>query len=209
MKKSILITLLLLLVGVTGANAQKTYDIYEIQVDGLGCPFCAYGLEKKFKEFKGIKKVAIEIETGDFSFKYPSDKALSMEEVEKQVEKAGYTPISSKITRANGDIETSGGTDMASLDMENMTTGSVFVAGKCGMCRARIVKAAKGLEGVATASWDQDSKILELVYDPGTTDVASVENAVALAGHDTKGAKATKDAYKDLPGCCKYERLDQ
>lgn len=209
MKKSILITFILLLVGVVGANAQKTFDTYEIQVDGLGCPFCAYGLEKKFKEFKGIKKVAIEIETGDFSFQYPSEKALSMEEVEKQVEKAGYTPISSKITRANGEIETSDGNDMAALDMENMTTGSVFVAGKCGMCRARIVKAATSVSGVGKADWDQDSKILEVTYDPSATSLKDIQAQVAMAGHDTKGAKATAAAYKNLPGCCKYERLDQ
>ena len=61
--------------------------------------------KKKFKEFKGIKKVAIDIETGDFSFQYPAEKALTMETVVKQVEKAGYTPITAKITRYNGDVE--------------------------------------------------------------------------------------------------------
>lgn len=58
----------------TVAFAQKPMDAFEVQVDGLGCPFCAYGLEKKFKEFKGIKEVKIDIETGDFSFAYPAEK---------------------------------------------------------------------------------------------------------------------------------------
>ena len=43
--------LLILLMGFTlNAQNSKDRDSFEIQVDGLGCPFCAYGLEKKFKE---------------------------------------------------------------------------------------------------------------------------------------------------------------
>ena len=29
-------------------------DSFTVKVEGLGCPFCAYGLEKKFKELKGL-----------------------------------------------------------------------------------------------------------------------------------------------------------
>ena len=58
MKNIIIIFLSIFLLGTTNQlNAQsKTMDEFTVQVDGLGCPFCAYGLEKKFKEFKGIKK---------------------------------------------------------------------------------------------------------------------------------------------------------
>ena len=76
------------LFSTTTTEAQKAErDQYTIQVDGLGCPFCAFGLEKKFKEFKGIKGVKIDMETGVFNFTYPSDKPLSIEEVQVQVDK--------------------------------------------------------------------------------------------------------------------------
>jgi len=91
----------------SNVNAQSDRDHFEVQVDGLGCPFCAYGLEKKFKEFKGIKDVKIEMETGQFNFSYPADKKLSLEDVENQVDKAGYTAVTTKIVRADGDIEES------------------------------------------------------------------------------------------------------
>ncbi|MGB0789117.1 MAG: heavy-metal-associated domain-containing protein, partial [Marinirhabdus sp.] len=183
---------------------------FEIQVDGLGCPFCAYGLEKKFKEFKGIKKVAIEIETGHFSFQYPTEKALALKTVEAQVTKAGYTPISAKITRANGTVETSGNNAAtASLDIENLTTGSVYIYGNCGMCEARIVKAAKDVPGVGAASWDEATKILEVKYDPEKASVAQVEKAVVAVGHDSKNHKTDARTYNNLPGCCQYERVNQ
>ena len=207
MKKSIIISIVIALFSVVGANAQM--DRYEVQVDGLGCPFCAYGLEKKFKEFKGIKKVAIDIETGDFSFEYPSNKALTMEQVEKQVEKAGYTPITSKITRADGTVESSESKENMAINSADLTTGTAYVAGKCGMCEARIVKAATDVPGVASASWDQDTKLLEVEYSPGQTSVKEVEQRVAKVGHDTKNFQASAAAYKALPGCCKYERIEQ
>lgn len=209
MKKSIIITVLVALVSVTGAFAQKkAMDQFEVQVDGLGCPFCAYGLEKKFKELKGVKNVKIEIETGDFSFSYPSEKALTLEDVEKQVEKAGYTPITAKVTRADGSEEISAIAETVSADAA-LTKESVFVAGNCGMCKARIEKATKEIPGVATAIWNVDTKLLTVEFDASQTDVSGIEKKAAEVGHDTNNFKAKAGTYNDLPGCCQYERVDQ
>ena len=94
------------MIGTLTAQNNKT-DFFTIKVDGLGCPFCAYGLEKKFKDFQGIENTKIDMETGIFTFSYPFEKKLSIEAVEKKVKEAGYTPISTKIKRANGSIEKS------------------------------------------------------------------------------------------------------
>lgn len=207
--KTTMITLVLALFTSMGMQAQKAMDTYEIQVDGLGCPFCAYGLEKKFKEFKGIKKVAIDIETGDFSFQYPAEKALTMEDITKQVEKAGYTPITSKITRADGAIETSKANNTELSATSEIITQKIMVAGKCGMCEARIEKASNSILGVTEASWNQEQGMMEVTFDKSQTTLDAIQKEIALAGHDTKAHKATKEAYKDLPACCKYERLVQ
>ena len=37
------------------AQTKKDRDQFEVQVDGLGCPFCAYGLEKSLKNLKESK----------------------------------------------------------------------------------------------------------------------------------------------------------
>ena len=149
--------ILTFLMSVSVGVAQKSFDAFHVQVDGLGCPFCAYGLEKKFKEFKGIKNVAIDIETGDFSFDYPAEKALSLADVEQQVVKAGYTPMSGKVVRANGNTEIMGG-DTQVIETAALSSAEILVLGNCGMCEARIEKAAKNVPGVAKASWDKDTK---------------------------------------------------
>ena len=188
-------------------TAQKEMDAFRVQVDGLGCPFCAYGLEKKFKEFKGIKKVKIDIGTGDFSFSFPTEKALSMEAVINQVEKAGYTPITAQITRANGTIENSQQGKVA-LDPSKLVNKEIMVAGNCEQCRARIENAAQRLNGVGTASWNVDSKLLSLSFDPSRTSLEKIEKSVANSGHDTHGHRAKDKVYDKLPQCCHYERLE-
>lgn len=208
MKKTIVVTLVIGMMTVFGANAQKAMDTFMVQVDGLGCPFCAYGLEKKFKEFKGIKDVKIDIETGDFSFAYPSEKALSLEAVEQQVEKAGYTPITSKIERADGTTEESTGQSLTEKT-EGSVTKNLMVAGNCGMCEARISKAAKSVAGVSEISWDKDTKMMMVSFDTGVTALSEIEMAIAKAGHDTKNYKAETETYDELPSCCHYDRISK
>lgn len=206
MKKSLMIFVLALL-SATTIQSQEGYDQFEVQVDGLGCPFCAYGLEKKFKEFKGIKQVKIDIQTGNFTFAYPAEKALSLEDVEKQVEKAGYTPIAGGVTRANGSVEAMHETIVAATSNSQGTIGKTRVAGNCEMCKARIEKASLEQVGVFGASWDKDTKILEVSFDKNTTSLEAVEKAIAKIGHDTQHHRAHEEAYDNLPGCCHYERI--
>lgn len=121
----------MMIAGTTIQAQDNNRDLVEVQVDGLGCPFCAYGLEKKFKEFKGIDDIAIDIETGDFSFTYPADKKIAMKAVLDQVSKAGYTPNEAKITRADGAVVTTKTVDESKTI--DMIETSFYVNGTCGM----------------------------------------------------------------------------
>ncbi len=194
------------LFGITlNSNAQNSNkDNFEVKVDGLGCPFCAYGLEKKFKELKGIKDVKIEMETGIMNFTFPTDKGLSIEKVESQVEEAGYTPVSVVITRGNGKTETSEREVLEEVAEEAIVESAFFVAGNCGMCKARIEKAAKDVSGVLDANWNKETKDLIVSFDGSKVSQEEIENAVAKSGHDTNIATADDDIYDKLPGCCQY-----
>jgi copper chaperone CopZ len=82
------------------------------------------------------------------------------------------------------------------------------VYGNCGMCEKTIEKAAKSVDGVSTADWNKESKMMEVSFDDSKTDVHKVHMAIAKAGYDTKMHKATDEAYNKLPGCCQYDRED-
>lgn len=96
-------------------------------------------------------------------------------------------------------------------ETDHMTAGGAHeehamlnVNGKCEMCKDRIEKAAKEVEGVSFASWEMEKQVLHLNYDPEKTSPDNIAKAVAKAGHDTDKFKADQAAYNALPECCKY-----
>lgn len=203
--KKYIIAIALTLMGISVVQAQKEVDSFQIQVDGLGCPFCAYGLEKKFKEFKGIKEVSIQIETGDFSFTYPTEKELNMQAVVTQVKKAGYTPKSAKIIRANGKEELFVVPASAEeVQGESMDKASLLVQGNCQMCKYRIEAAAMSTKGVKNAIWNVETKVLVVGFLKKKTSKEKVAESIAKAGHDSEQATAYKKNYEELPLCCAY-----
>jgi periplasmic mercuric ion binding protein len=82
-------------------------------------------------------------------------------------------------------------------------TETIKVMGNCDLCKARIEKAAK-IDGVSKADWNDESKILTLVYNPSKVNSDDVQKKIAAAGHDTEKFKADDKAYNSIPGCCKY-----
>ncbi len=59
--RSFIASLLLLAMAQT-ALAETT--VYSIRVDGLACPYCAYGIEKKLNELDGVKFIDMDLEKG-------------------------------------------------------------------------------------------------------------------------------------------------
>lgn len=80
------------------------------------------------------------------------------------------------------------------------------VYGNCGMCENRIESAASDVDGVISADWNKQTKMMVVTYDDSKTDIHSVHKSVAEAGHDTEMHRASGEAYNNLPGCCKYNR---
>ena len=80
---------------------------------------------------------------------------------------------------------------------------TLTVYGNCEQCKQRIETAVKG-RGVTAASWDIDSKVLSLVYNPAVISLDRIEQKIANTGHDTQHKKAKDDTYNSLPSCCLY-----
>ena len=87
--------------------------------------------------------------------------------------------------------------------MATTKTESIKVSGNCELCKARIEKAAK-VDGVTKAEWNQDTKVLTLVYNPKVVTSDAIQKKIASVGHDTEKYKADDKVYNSLPGCCKY-----
>lgn len=81
------------------------------------------------------------------------------------------------------------------------------VYGNCGMCKNRIEKALK-VDGVESAGWDANSKMVTVVYDKKNITKDQLHELVAEAGHDTDLVRAEDETYNKLHSCCKYERAE-
>lgn len=88
---------------------------------------------------------------------------------------------------------------------QNSKTITIKVSGVCEICQAAIEKAAK-TAGVLNASWNKNTKILSIKYNPATVNPDDVQKNIAAIGYDTEKFKAPKKAYDSLLACCKYER---
>ncbi|GIV33743.1 MAG: cation transporter [Chitinophagales bacterium] len=80
------------------------------------------------------------------------------------------------------------------------------VSGNCAMCKARIEGALKNVDGIYSAAWDVDTKMLHVMYDPEKISEMEIHKRIAAVGHDTEKVKAEEKVYNALPGCCQYTR---
>ncbi len=71
---------------------------YEMRVDGLACPFCAYGIEKKLKAIEGTGKIKVDLDKGLVSVDMAEGKELTEEQMKKLFNDSGFTYRSMKKT---------------------------------------------------------------------------------------------------------------
>lgn len=85
------------------------------------------------------------------------------------------------------------------------TDASFGVRGNCGMCKTTIEKAVNDLDGISKVDWDRLRKKIDVSFDASKTDLDAIHKAIANSGYDTDKMNGSEDAYKNLPGCCKYD----
>ena len=61
-----------------------------IEVGGLACPFCAYGIEKRLKKIEGIEKLSVQLEDGTVQVRLQDGAKVSKERIEQAVSDAGF-----------------------------------------------------------------------------------------------------------------------
>ncbi len=73
------------------AAAFAAGTLYELRVDGLACPYCAYGIEKKLKKTKGVEKIDIDLNKGIVRVKVAEGVRLTESQMAKLINDAGFT----------------------------------------------------------------------------------------------------------------------
>ncbi len=74
-----------------GAPIRAASHAYRIFVDGLACPFCAYGVEKNILGLKGVETMDIDINGGFITIVMEAGKVLNEAVAKAAVADAGFT----------------------------------------------------------------------------------------------------------------------
>jgi len=78
---------------------------YALQVNGLACPFCAYGIEKKLRAIDGVED--IEFRLGDGEVDVSTAKTVTPGQINSAIERAGFGLRELRL-RGTGDVTTVG-----------------------------------------------------------------------------------------------------
>jgi len=83
---------LALLVAVsTAAAALAAGPSYRLEVAGLACPFCAYGIEKKLSALDGVERIETHIKEGAVIVTMKDGATLDEATAKQAVKDAGFT----------------------------------------------------------------------------------------------------------------------
>lgn len=74
-----------------GAAIGSVGPAFVLQVDGLACPFCAYGIEKSLSRIPGVATVKIDIKSGIVVVTMRRGARLSEAAANQAVRDAGFT----------------------------------------------------------------------------------------------------------------------
>ncbi len=84
---------LLTTVSLNAQTQTKEERIYiKIEIKGLACPYCAYGMEKELKKVAGVEQVEIKLKTGMAYISTPIAQEPTKESLAQIVTDAGFTP---------------------------------------------------------------------------------------------------------------------
>lgn len=86
--KRYLLGSLLLLWSLTAAAAGTQYTM---RVDGLACPYCAYGIEKKLKQIDGVGHVDVDLTKGLVTVDVANGVELTDAQMRQLFTDAGFT----------------------------------------------------------------------------------------------------------------------
>lgn len=64
---------------------------YQLHVDGLACPFCAYGIEKKLGALDGVERLETNIEDGTVIVTMKDGATLDEAAAKQAVKEAGFS----------------------------------------------------------------------------------------------------------------------
>jgi copper chaperone CopZ len=79
-------------------NAFAEFTGVKVKVDGLACPLCAFGLEKKLAQVAGVTNLSTDLKSGTVNLSLTKGASVSVRSLDEAVRRAGFTLESVSVT---------------------------------------------------------------------------------------------------------------
>ncbi len=94
-----------LIIFVLALPAQAHIRSATVAVDGMACPFCAFGIEKRLRKVEGVESVSVSTKEGTATLVAKEGASIAVKQIPGAVKAAGFTPGSVTVD-AVGNITT-------------------------------------------------------------------------------------------------------
>lgn len=84
--------LLFIIVMIPIPSAKAQVSSATVAVDGMSCPFCAFGVEKRLKKVDGAGLVVVDLKTGTATLSAAEGKTIHVDQIPDAIKTAGFTP---------------------------------------------------------------------------------------------------------------------
>ncbi len=81
-----------LIAFVLALPAQAHIRSATVAVDGMACPFCAFGIEKRLRKVEGVESIAVSTKEGTASLVAKDGASIDVQQIPGAVKAAGFTP---------------------------------------------------------------------------------------------------------------------
>lgn len=88
---------------------------------------------------------------------------------------------------------------------DNFKKVEIKTSAVCEMCKDRIEKSLKEIDGVVSADLNLTNKVVTVEFDLTKTDSDKIKEKISETGYDADDYKKSKKAFKKLPKCCKSD----
>ncbi|MCL5962457.1 MAG: heavy metal translocating P-type ATPase [Chloroflexi bacterium] len=149
----------------TAATDEKTARA-TLPIKGMSCASCVARIEKTLNKVDGVVVARVNLATEKATVDYEPEK-VSVQELIKAVQGAGYDVVEDK-TKA------SGGPSKTSFGLTGMT---------CASCAARIERALRKVDGVTVANVNFAAEKASVEFDSSKVSMATLRRAVEDAGY--------------------------
>ncbi len=144
-----------------------------LRIEGMTCASCAKSVERATRKLEGVSEANVNLATEKLSISF-DENSVSIGEIQKAVEKAGYRALSDAVTKT--------------MKIEGMT---------CASCVKAVERSVKKLNGVSEANVNLSTERLTISYEPSSVNVSDIKKAVEKAGYKAIEEEVSVDTDKE------------